>query len=258
MFHTAGGGHFGGCLSLVEIVTALYFDILRIDPNQPTWEKRDRFVLSKGHAAAAFAAVLAEAGFFRPEDLMTFNQYDSRYSTHTDRFKVSGCEVSCGSLGHGLSIAGGMALAAKMARKSHRVFCVIGDGENMEGMVWEAAMVAAHYELDNLICIVDRNFMMLDGHTEEIMRLEPLFEKWRAFGWSCKRCSGHDFTEIIPAMRSVPWERGKPSLLIANTIKGKGIPFIENETVWHYHDISEDDYHRAAQALSQGENAAGN
>lgn len=253
IFNNAGGGHFGGCLSIVEILVALYFDILKINPENPSWEERDRFILSKGHAAATFITVLAEAGFISLEELSEFNQFNSNLSTHTDRFKIPGCEVSCGSLGHGLSIAGGMALAAKSTGKEHRVFCLIGDGENMEGMIWEGAMAAAHYKLDNLTCIVDRNYMMLDGPTEQIMRLEPLADKWRSFGWSCKQIDGHNFTEILHSLHTVPWKKDHPSVLIADTVKGKGVPFIENETVWHYRGITEDEYKRALAALSTEE-----
>ncbi|MBC7190181.1 transketolase [Candidatus Aerophobetes bacterium] len=241
----AGGGHYGGSLSCVEILTCLYFDILNINPERPKWEERDRFILSKGHAAAAFVCVLAERGFFPSDLLDTFNKLDSPFGMHPDMNKIPGCDMSTGSLGHGLSVGVGMALAAKVDKKKFRVFVLLGDGECQEGSVWEGAMAAAHYKLDNLIAIVDRNRICMDGCTEEIMALGDLRKKWEAFGWKVREINGHNVEEILRALRSVPFEEGKPSVTIANTVKGKGVSFMENTHKWHYRAASEEETKRA-------------
>lgn len=250
MIQKAGGGHYGGSLSVVDILTTLYFDILKIDPKRPDWPGRDRFILSKGHAAAAWVPVLAEVGFFEKELIYTFNNFGSSFGMHTDRLLIPGCEMSCGSLGHGLSVAGGMALAAKHKGEKYRVFTLIGDGENMEGTIWEAAMVSAHYKLDNLVCIVDRNYLIMDGFTEDVMAIEPLADKWRAFGWACQTVDGHSIPALLNALESVPWEKGRPNVLIASTIKGKGIPFMENDMLWHYGKLSDTQYEQAVAAIN--------
>lgn len=250
MLVEAEGGHFGGSLSSVEILVSLYFYILRIDPKNPKWEDRDRFVLSKGHACAALCPVLAERGFFSSELLMSFNKLDSPFGMHPDMHKIPGCDMSTGSLGHGLSVGLGMALAARMDKKSYRVFVLLGDGEIQEGSVWEAAMAAGHYKLDNLTAIVDRNKIELDGPTEKIIDLEPLSEKWQSFGWKVKEIDGHNVKEIIETLKNLPFEADKPSMVIAHTVKGKGISFVENTHDWHYAKMSEEQARRALVELS--------
>jgi len=249
MIQKTGGGHYGGSLSVIDILTVLYFDILKINPKRQDWPERDRFILSKGHAAAAWVPVLAEAGFFEKELIYTFNQFESPFGMHTDRLLMPGCEMTCGSLGHGLSVAGGMALAAKHKGEDFRVFSLIGDGENMEGSIWEAAMVSAQYKLDNLVCIVDRNYLIMDGDTEDVMALEPLAEKWQAFGWACRTIDGHNISVLLEAFEDIPWETGKPNVIIASTIKGKGIPFMEDDPLWHYGLLSEAQYKEAVAAI---------
>lgn len=230
----AGGAHFGGAMSASDILTALYFDVMRYDPLRPCWADRDRFILSKGHAGIAFYAALAEAGFFSLRELDTYNCLDTKLGQHPDMNKVAGADMSSGSLGHGLSVGTGMAIAGKLDQKNYRVFVLLGDGEIQEGMVWEAAMAAAHYKLDNLIAIVDYNRLQLDGPIEEVMGVEPLRQKWEAFGWSTKEIDGHSFPELCEALRGAPFEEGKPSVIIAHTIKGKGIPLMEGKYEWHY------------------------
>lgn len=255
MIQKAGGGHYGGSLSVVDILTTLYFDILNIDPKRPDWSERDRFILSKGHAAAAFVPVLAEVGFFEKELIYTFNKFGSPFGMHTDRLLMPGCEMTCGSLGHGLSVAGGMALAAKHKGEKYRVFTLIGDGENMEGSIWEAAMVSAQYKLDNLVCIVDRNYLIMDGKTEDVMALEPLAGKWQAFGWACRTIDGHNISALLEAFDNIPWETGKPNVLIASTIKGKGINFMEDDPLWHYGLLSETQYQETIANIKSKEKA---
>jgi len=250
MLVEAGGGHFGGSLSSVEILVSLYFHILKIDPKNPRWEDRDRFVLSKGHACAALCPVLAERGFFSPELLLSFNKLDSPFGMHPDMHKIPGCDMSTGSLGHGLPVGLGMALAAKIDKKNYRVFVLLGDGELQEGSVWEAAMAARHYKLDNLTVIVDRNRIELDGPTEEIMGLEPLSEKWQSFGWKVKEIDGHNIKEIVETLKDLPFEVDKPSVVIAHTVKGKGVSFVENTHDWHYAKMSEEQAQEALIELS--------
>ncbi len=233
MISARGKGHTGPALSMVEIATALYFGVLRLDPEKPRHPERDRFLLSKGHACTTLYAALAERGFFPVSRLDEYYRLDSLLGGHPVN-GLPGIEASTGSLGHGLPMAAGMALAGKMDRRSHRVFTVLGDGENQEGSVWEAAMAAAHYRLDNLIAIIDRNGLEIDGPTETVMALEPLHLKWGSFGWSVRMVDGHDPSALVQALRSVPFSPGKPSVVIAKTIKGKGIDFIENRKEWHH------------------------
>jgi len=229
----AGVGHAGGALSSVDVMTALYFDIMNIDPKKPEWKDRDRFILSKGHSCIGLYAVLALKGFISKDELMTFRQDGSDLGGHLDLHKTPGIEMSTGSLGHGLSVGVGRALAGKINQKKYRVFVLMGDGETQEGSIWEAAMSAAHYKLDNLIAIVDRNQIQIDGHTEEIMALEPYIAKWESFGWAVEEVDGHDMEEIIRVFKNTPFNSNKPSLLISNTIKGKGISFMENTAACH-------------------------
>lgn len=229
----AGCGHPGGAFSSVDVMIALFFDVLNIDPSKPKWEKRDRFILSKGHSSIALYSVMALRGFFPQEELSTFRQDMSILGGHPDMHKVPGVEMSTGSLGHGLSVGVGMALAGKIDNKKHRVFVLMGDGETQEGSVWEAAMAAGHHKLDNLIGIVDRNQLQIDGLTEDIISLEPYKDKWEAFRWEVKEIDGHNFVEIVSTLRTVPFKKEKPSLIISNTTKGKGISYMENNPDWH-------------------------
>jgi len=249
--HRSGGAHIGGGLSVVDILVLLYFKHLNIDPQRPDWEDRDRFVLSKGHAAVAFVAVLARRGFFPFEELDTFNTFGSAFGMHPDSLRITGCDASTGSLGHGLPMAVGMALAARRLGKTFRTFCVLGDGECNEGVVWEALMSAAHYSLTNLITIVDRNRLMIDGPTEEIMSLEPLEEKLSAFGHEVLSVNGHDLDELSEAFdraeRVAQAAEGKPVCIVAHTVKGKGVDFMEGQVAWHYGSI-DDELRRKARA----------
>jgi transketolase len=233
MISTKGKGHTGPALSIVEIMTALYFGALNVDPENPKNPGRDRFLLSKGHACTSLYATLAERGFFPVAKLAEYYQLDSLLGGHPVK-GLPGVEAATGSLGHGLPIAVGMALAAKMDKKSHRVFTLMGDGETQEGSVWEAAMAAAHYKLDNLVAVIDRNGMNIDGPTEEVMALEPFEQKWQSFGWAIRTVDGHDVPALIQTMRSAPFAAEKPSVVVAKTVKGKGIDFIENRKEWHH------------------------
>ena len=253
----AGGGHVGGSLSSVDVLTALYFHAMRVDPKNPRWPDRDRFVLSKGHASAALCPVLAELGFFPRELLDTFNQLDSPFSMHPDMHKIPGADMSTGSLGHGLPIALGMALAARVQKKSYRTFALLGDGELAEGSVWEAAMAAAHFKVDSLLAIVDRNRLQVDDFTATVMELEPLADKWSAFGWSVREIDGHDMAAVVDAITASPFEAGKPSVIIANTVKGKGLPFAENRVDFHYHDVDREMVDRAAAILESDDSGEG-
>lgn len=230
----AGGAHIGGGLSMVEILTILYFKYLNIDPKNPEWEDRDRFVLSKGHGGAGYAPVLANRGFFDKEELKEFNHFKSAFGMHLDSLKVKGVDVSTGSLGHGLPISLGLALGSRLQKKDWRTYCVLGDGECNEGTNWEAAMAISHFKLTNLLTFVDRNRLMIDGTTEDIMGLEPFADKWRAFGFIVKEINGHSFKELADAIDYALIEKSKPVIIIANTVKGKGIDFMENQVKWHY------------------------
>lgn len=234
MLVASGGGHFGGSLSVIDILVALYGKILKYDPANPDWPDRDRLILSKGHASAALCPVLAHFGYFDESLLLTFNKLDSPFGMHPDMHKIPGCDMSTGSLGHGLAIGIGMALASKADHKNYRVYVILGDGECNEGSVWEAAMTASHYHLDNLIVIIDRNMVSLDGFTEEIMSLEPLSERWRSFGWHVAEMDGHNFKQIIEIIEETKQIRNQPSVIIAHTIKGKGISFMEGKHEYHY------------------------
>jgi len=229
----SGGGHFGGSLSEVEILTALYWGILKVDPKNPDWPERDYFVLSKGHGCAGFGPILAKRGFIPFEELKTFNKLGSIFGMHTN-MKMKGVDHPSGSLGHGLSVGQGIALGLKLRKKLNRVFVLEGDGELDEGTVWEAAMSAPKFKLDNLVNIIDRNKVSMDGPTEEVMPLEPLVEKWESFGWAVKEVNGHDVRSLLDVLNQVPFQKGKPSVIIAYTIKGKGISFMEGKYQWHY------------------------
>ena len=230
----SGGAHVGGSLSVVEILTMLYFKYLNIDPKDPDKEDRDRFILSKGHAAAGYIPVLAKKGYFPEEELKSFNHFRSPFAMHPDSKKIKGCDASAGSLGHGLSMAVGLGLGAKYLKKDWKTVCLMGDGECCEGSIWEAAMSAAHFKLDNVIGIVDRNKLMIDGTTEKVMALEPFAEKWKAFGWNVLEVDGHDLDALDDAFAKAWNAKDVPTLILADTIKGKGVDFMENNVVYHY------------------------
>lgn len=234
MVYEAGIGHLGGEFSAIDILVSLYYGVLRIDPRHPEAPDRDRFVLSKGHSAAALYATLADAGFFDPAELATFMAPLSRLNGHPDRNKVPGVETNTGPLGHGLPVAVGMALAARIDRSTRRVFVLTGDGELQEGSMWEAAMAAGHFGLDNLTVIVDRNGLQQGDATERTIRLEPLADKWRAFGWSVQDIDGHDHAALVQALGAVPLEPGRPTAVIARTHKAQGISFAVDRVEWHH------------------------
>ena len=230
----SGGAHVGGSLSIMDILTILYFKYLKVNPKDPGWEDRDRFVLSKGHAAAGYIPVLAKRGFFPEDTLKSFNHFGSPFAMHPDSNKVIGCDASAGSLGHGLSMAVGLGLGARYLKKSFKTVCLMGDGECCEGSVWEAAMSAANFKLGNVIGIVDRNRLMIDGKTEDVMALEPFADKWKAFGWEVIQVDGHDFDQLDDALGRAWKATDKPTLILADTVKGKGVDFMENNVVYHY------------------------
>jgi len=231
--NAAKSGHSGGSLSSVEILVALYFYKLRHDPKNPHWEGRDRFLLSKGHVCPALYAVMAHAGYLPTDELTTLRKLGSRLQGHPHMLKLPGLESSSGSLGQGLSIGVGMALGARIDRKDTRIYVFMGDGETDEGQIWEGAMSAAHYNLDNLCGIVDRNRLQIDGDTEKVMRLEPYCEKWAGFGWNVIECDGHDLEHLMAALDQAERVEGAPTVIIANTVKGKGVSFMENKAEWH-------------------------
>ncbi|NPV29147.1 MAG: transketolase [Firmicutes bacterium] len=233
MLAEAGSGHPGGSLSAVEIVTALYFHVMRLKPLEPDWPDRDRFILSKGHAAPLLYAALAERGFFPPEELLTLRKLGSRLQGHPDLRKLPGVEASTGSLGQGLSIGLGIALAGKLDGRGYRVYVLLGDGECQEGQVWEAAMAAAHYRADNLTAILDYNGLQIDGPVAQVLSPLPFAEKWEAFGWAVREVDGHDFASLLDAFAWAAGVRGRPSLILARTVKGKGVSFMENRVDWH-------------------------
>ena len=233
MTHLSGGSHIGAVLSAADILAVLYADILRYDPENPEWDGRDRFIMSKGHAGAAVYAALAESGFFAPAELKTHYQNGSRLSGHVSHH-LPGVDLSTGSLGHGLCAAAGMALAAKQDGKHHRVFAVLGDGECDEGSVWEAALFANQYRLENLVAIIDHNHMQSLDTCEKTLELEDFGAKWRAFGWNVIELNGHDHNALRSALADTRNAGHKPTVVIANTVKGKGVSFMENDILWHY------------------------
>jgi transketolase len=234
MIYRAGAGHTGGSLSCVDILNVLYNDVMVITPANFHLVERDHYVQSKGHAVEALYAVLAERGFFPLSDLDTLERLGSRYSGHPSR-KVTGIEQNTGALGHGLALAAGMALAAKLDGRPHRVFCLMGDGELAEGSIWEASLCAAHYQLDNLVAIVDRNTLQISGRTEDVMALEPLPAKFSAFGYAVREVSGNDIAALLNVFSTLPFEAGKPNLVLAHTTKGCGISFTADRADWHHH-----------------------
>jgi transketolase len=250
MTHRAKASHLGSSLSMAELLAALYGEILRVKPEDPTWPERDRFILSKGHGCAAYYAVLAESGFFPVEWLDTFYEDGSLLAGHVTK-SIPGVEVSTGSLGHGLSLATGMALSAKRDNKTYRIFCLLSDGECDEGSTWEPILFAPQHELDNLIVIVDYNKIQSLGTVKEVIDLEPLADKWRAFRWVTREVDGHDLEQIKTMLSQTPFESGKPSCVIAHTVKGKGISFMEDKLLWHYRTPQGAEYEAALAELEQ-------
>jgi len=244
MICRAGSGHLGGALSLVEIMITLYWRVMNIDPSNPKWEDRDRLVLSKGHAGPVSYASLAYRGFFPKTMLKTLNEDGTYLPSHMDRLRTPGVDMTAGSLGQGLSAACGMALAAKLDGKKHKVFCIIGDGESNEGQVWEAAMFGGHKKLDNLIAICDYNKLQIDGFTDDVLTLEPLVDKWRAFNWEVLEMDGHDWADIEATLNKAKQLQGKPVMIIAHTIKAKDCSLVENKPESHNIKVDDAEAHR--------------
>lgn len=242
-------GHTGGSLSETDLMVALYYDVMTYRVEEPDWPLRDRFVLSKGHSVECLYCILADIGFISQEELKTYGKFGTRLIGHPNN-KINGIEVNSGALGHGLPVAVGMALALKKDKLESRVFVLLGDGELAEGSNWEAAMAAANYKLDNLYVIVDRNRLQISGNTEDVMKLEPLADKWRSFGFDVKEINGHNFKEIIQA--TLPAPNLKPHVIIANTIKGKGVDFMENQAKWHHGVPTDEEMVKAIECLKEG------
>ena len=251
MIHRAGSGHPGGSLSAAEIVTALIFHHLNIDPKNPQMPERDRFLLSKGHAAPLLYAALARRGFFPLEELKTFRQLDSRLQGHPDRLKTPGVEMTSGILGHGVAVGVGLALAARIDNAKWRVYVLVGDGEIQAGVIWEGAMMASKYRLGNLTVIVDFNKVQLDGPVHEIMPIQPVAEKWKAFGWHVTEIDGHNMREILDTLDEMDNIQDQPKVIIAHTIKGKGVSFMEGKSYWHGRAPNDEQYLQAMRELSQ-------
>ncbi len=250
MLGEAGSGHPGGSLSAVELVASLYFSVMQHKPQKPDWEDRDRFILSKGHCCPLLYAVLARCGYFPLEKLLSLRKLGSPLQGHPHNLEVPGVEASTGSLGQGLSIANGIAMAGRLNKKSYRVYCLLGDGETDEGQIWEAAMTANHYHLSNLCAIVDRNRLQIDGETKNIMQLEPYHEKWKAFGWKVIEIEdGNNLKEVSDAYAQVEKIKGKPTVIIAHTIKGKGVSYMENRVEWHGKTPKKEEVERALEEL---------
>jgi transketolase len=250
MTATAGSGHPGGSLSAVEIITCLFFQVLRCRASDPEWVERDRFILSKGHAAPLLYAALAETGYLPVGELCTLREMDSRLQGHPDKTCTPGVEMTCGSLGQGLSFGIGVALAARLNSQSYRVYVLLGDGECDEGQVWEAAMSAAHFKIDNLVAIIDHNKLQIDGWNREVMNLEPFPDKWRAFGWHVVEVNGHDIPQLLATFEEAEQVKGRPTAIIAHTIKGKGVSFMENKVDFHGKAPTPEEADRALKELA--------
>jgi transketolase len=249
MVHQANASHIGTCLSMADLLAVLYADVLRVDPIDPQRADRDRFVLSKGHGAAGLYAVLAERGFFPREWLATYCADGTRLAGHASHYQVPGVEISTGSLGHGLSVGCGMALAGKADRRNYRVFVLLSDGECDEGSIWEAVLFAPHHKLDNVVAVVDFNKIQSFGSVKEVLDLDPFADKWRAFGWQVREIDGHDHAAIADALAKAPYVVGKPTVVIAHTIKGKGVSFMQGQLAWHYKSPNAEQLARALQEL---------
>jgi transketolase len=253
LIHEARSSHIGSAFSMADLLAVLYAKVLRVDPVRPDWPERDRFILSKGHACAPLYVVLAERGFFPAEWLDDFYQDGSRLPGHATHTGIPGVEISTGSLGHGLPIACGMALAGKRDRNAYRVFTLVSDGECDEGSTWEAVLFAPHHRLDNLVAIVDYNKIQSLGTVKDVLDLEPFADKWRAFGWAVREIDGHDHQQIERVLVDVPGEPGKPTCVVAHTVKGKGVSFMENKLLWHYRTPDSRETARALAELGGGE-----
>jgi len=254
MIHVAGSGHPGGSLSAAEIVTALMFHHLNIDPKNPQIPNRDRFLLSKGHAAPLLYAALARRGFFPVEELKTLRQLDSRLQGHPDRLKTPGVEMTSGVLGHGVAIGVGLALAARLDDARWKVYVLVGDGEIQAGVIWEGALMASKYRLGNLTVILDFNNVQLDGPVHEIMPIQPVAEKWRSFGWQVTEIDGHNMREVLNALDVTDNIRDQPKIIIAHTTKGKGVSYMENQARWHGRAPTDEEYAQAIKGLTEGRN----
>lgn len=251
MIYKAASGHPGGALSVLDILVVLYYMVMKIDPANYQDPDRDRLILSKGHACPALYAVLADRGFFPASFLESLRKIGSPLQGHPDMCKTPGVEMSTGSLGQGLSVANGMALAARLENSRRRIYVILGDGEIQEGQVWEAAMSAAHYRLDNLTAFLDYNGLQIDGWIRDVKSPEPLVEKWRAFGWNVLEVDGHDYTSLLEAIERAHAQKGAPTMIIAHTVKGKGISFMENQIDWHGRAPNKDEYARALKELEK-------
>jgi transketolase len=250
MIFEAKGGHTGGSLSSVDILVALYFDVLRVNPEKSNDADRDFFILSKGHSVEGYYCVLEKAGFISEETLASYGKFGSLLAGHPT-IKVPGVEVNSGALGHGLSIGVGMALSAKRDKKNNRVFVLMGDGEQGEGSIMEAANAGGHYKLDNLVAIIDRNRLQISGNTEDVMRLDCLETRWKSYGWAVTQILGNNMQKLLDTFHKIPFEKNKPNLIIANTTKGKGVSFIENQAAWHHKVPSEEQYLQSIQELDK-------
>lgn len=249
--YNAKAGHPGGSMSIAELVTLLYFEVMNIDPKNPKMEDRDRLVLSKGHAVPALYAALANRGFFPTEDMKTLRKTDSYLQGHPNMDKVPGIDMSTGSLGQGFSVAGGMALAAKLDKKDYRVYAILGDGELQEGQIWEQAMFAAHYKLDNLTAFIDFNGLQIDGAVEDVMNPTPIDKKFEAFGWNVVLADAHDFNSLMSAIENAENCKGKPTAVVMKSVKGKNISFMENQASWHGAAPNEEQYKQAMEELDK-------
>jgi transketolase len=256
MTHAAKSSHIGSCLSMADILGVLYADVLRVRPREPAWPGRDRLVVSKGHGAAVVYAVLAERDFFPVADLDGYCRAGSPLTGHINHH-VRGVDVSTGSLGHGLPIGCGLALGARRSGEAWRVFTILSDGELDEGSNWEAVLFAQHHGLDNLVAIVDYNRIQSFGRVSEVLELEPLAAKWRSFNWGVREVDGHDHDALVAALRAVPFAAGRPSVLVAHTVKGRGVPFMEDDLLWHYRSADADELARALRALGVAGGEAG-
>jgi len=245
------GSHIGSCYSIADLIAVLYGETLQINPHEPAWADRDRFILSKGHGCAALYAALAESGFFPTSWLDSFYENGGHLPSHATHWGVPGVEASTGSLGHGLALSCGMAIAGKRDAKNYRVFALLSDGECDEGSTWEAALFGGFHHLDNLVAIVDYNKIQSLGRVEDVLDLEPLAAKWTAFRWSVREIDGHDLGQISQALGSVPFERGKPSCVIAHTVKGKGVSFMEDKLLWHYRAPNDEEFEKAGLELDR-------
>ena len=249
MICTAAAGHPGGSLSAADVVTALYFRVMRIDPENPDWPDRDRFILSKGHACPVWYAALAERGYFDKAHLKTLRQMGSILQGHPDMLKTPGIDMTAGSLGHGLPAGLGMALSGKLRQKDYHVFVIIGDGESQEGSIWEASMAAPNFKLDNLTAILDYNHLQNDYSVDDIMPIHPVVDKWQAFGWHVLEIDGHDMAQVVDALEKAKAHQGAPTMIVANTVKGKGVSYMENVCEWHGKAPCQEEADRALEEL---------